>query len=133
MDDDVERETPAPDPGEYPLAPDEIEDEAEARWYALRRLAAARARLMAELNPTQPEKQLSLRYLMFLTAVASVLFATARLVSPDIFAGICGIVALVSVGVLQLFRQPSAKVVAAWWMLMLVYILTSIFASFSRH
>ena len=130
MEDEAYREPPTEGTDEeYPLAPEVIEEDTEARWYALRRLAAAVARLEAAQQSGQERQHLSLRYMLGLMTAASVLFAIARLVTPSIFAFGCGMVALVSLLVMSRWPRRSIRVDAAWWTLLLVYLITIVVAA----
>jgi hypothetical protein len=92
-----------------------------------RQLAQAHdARIAAADDPAR----FTLRGLFLLVTLASVVFAFGRGLPRPVFAGVCGVAAFATLVAARWVRQGGAVLQAAWWTLLVIYLLASAFAAF---
>lgn len=109
--------------------------ETEERLQQARRAAAeTNTRLHAQPNigmPRDGESQISLASLLVMMAVVSILLAIGRLFPPAVFAGVCGLVAvLYPLFIAIVVREHAWEQFwqQLWWSLLIVYLLSIIMA-----
>jgi len=84
-----------------------------------------------EWSIDRKDLQISLKEVMGLTALACVLLGIGRWIPLPVFAGVLGLMALVSLAVASFTEIDSRIVRLVWWTLMAVYLIASIAAVFA--
>ncbi len=70
----------------------------------------------------------SIRDVLLLTGLASVVFGVSRFVTPDIFAGALGLSAFIGLILLSVFKPQRSIFQVGWWILLSLYVLTAVVA-----
>lgn len=117
---------PPVEPEEYPLSPEAIDEEVEAREKA-RELLEKQAAEVETLEEAD-EARFSLAWMFVLMTGVAVILALGRQVRPEIFAGVCGAGVLISLAVISVLRIRWVVIHVAWWLLLAIYLLASAMA-----
>ncbi|MFP6693010.1 MAG: hypothetical protein VB875_08335 [Pirellulales bacterium] len=76
----------------------------------------------------EQQQPYSIRDVLLLTGLASVLFGVSRFVTPDIFAGALGLSAFIGLILLSVFKPQRSIFHVGWWILLSLYVLTAVVA-----
>jgi hypothetical protein len=79
-------------------------------------------------EPASDSSRFTLLGLLVLMTIASVVLAIGIRLPPPVFAGVAGLVVLVSLAFSSLAKNSPALVVMIWWVLMAIYLLAVVFA-----
>lgn len=118
----------------YPVAPQSGRPPSRgARLLALHAERSTREQRAADqiIGQLADPQRFTLRRLLFIFTLASVVFAVGAQLPRAVFAGTAGLAALATALVSRWLVGDSAPAKLAWWTLMAVYLLASLFAALS--
>ncbi|NIL96406.1 MAG: hypothetical protein GTO53_05635 [Planctomycetales bacterium] len=114
---------------EYVLQEEETPPPPDAWTQAMQRRIAERRWLddpKGGMEEGEESLRLSLRDCLLLTTIAAGLLALFRFVRPDRYALTLGLLALVCLMVLSLYRPRNSILTIGWWVLLTVYLITAL-------
>jgi hypothetical protein len=131
-----DEQAPTPDSTPTGYLIEQMSPQAERQFQQLRDdLVASNARLNAKPNlvfaADQEASQFSLSALLGMMAIASLAFTVGRWFDPAVFAGLCGLAAIVYPALLALFfsdRRSSPLAQQGWFLLLLIYLISIMLA-----